>query len=98
MVDPSLHPLLYPLLTSSSDESRASSALSVLSSAGALSGVMEPLDISGLGQALEALKGYYYLFVCFLSFTEWHVWISTLIDVYIYMYTYEIKERADFDL
>ncbi|KAG7222224.1 hypothetical protein INR49_016638, partial [Caranx melampygus] len=41
---------------SSSDESRASSALSVLSSAGALSGVVEPLDMSVLGQALEALK------------------------------------------
>ncbi|KAG7233845.1 hypothetical protein INR49_006522, partial [Caranx melampygus] len=42
--------------SSSSDESRASSALSVLSSAGALSGVVEPLDMSVLGQALEALK------------------------------------------
>ncbi|XP_070785279.1 leucine-rich repeat and guanylate kinase domain-containing protein [Enoplosus armatus] len=41
----------------SSDESRASSALSVPSSAGALSGLVEPLDISVLGHALEMLKG-----------------------------------------
>ncbi|KAM9334647.1 leucine-rich repeat and guanylate kinase domain-containing protein [Symphorus nematophorus] len=41
---------------SSSDESRASSALSVPSSAGALSGFVEPLDISVLGHALESLK------------------------------------------
>ncbi|XP_041820380.1 leucine-rich repeat and guanylate kinase domain-containing protein [Chelmon rostratus] len=42
---------------SSSDESRASSALSVPSSAGALSGLVEPLDMSVLGHALETLKG-----------------------------------------
>ncbi|XP_070848331.1 leucine-rich repeat and guanylate kinase domain-containing protein isoform X2 [Chaetodon trifascialis] len=42
---------------SSSDESRASSALSVPSSAGALSGLVEPLDISVLGHTLETLKG-----------------------------------------
>ncbi|XP_051247919.1 leucine-rich repeat and guanylate kinase domain-containing protein isoform X2 [Dicentrarchus labrax] len=41
---------------SSSDESRASSALSVPSSAGALSGLVEPLDISALGHTLETLK------------------------------------------
>ncbi|XP_034529732.1 leucine-rich repeat and guanylate kinase domain-containing protein isoform X3 [Notolabrus celidotus] len=43
--------------SSSSEESRASSALSVPSSAGALSGIVEPLDISVLGQALETPKG-----------------------------------------
>ncbi|XP_074554448.1 leucine-rich repeat and guanylate kinase domain-containing protein isoform X2 [Halichoeres trimaculatus] len=42
---------------SSSDESRASSALSVPSSAGALSGLVEPLDISVLSKALETPKG-----------------------------------------
>ncbi|XP_044042608.1 leucine-rich repeat and guanylate kinase domain-containing protein isoform X2 [Siniperca chuatsi] len=42
---------------SSSDESRASSALSGPSSAGALSGLVEPLDISVPGHALETLKG-----------------------------------------
>ncbi|KAM7378260.1 hypothetical protein PAMA_013248 [Pampus argenteus] len=41
---------------SSSDESHVSSVLSVPSSAGALSGVVEPLDISVLGQTLETLK------------------------------------------
>ncbi|XP_045928521.1 leucine-rich repeat and guanylate kinase domain-containing protein isoform X3 [Micropterus dolomieu] len=41
---------------SSSNESRASSALSVPSSAGAFSGLAEPLDISVLGHALETLK------------------------------------------
>ncbi|XP_030006189.1 leucine-rich repeat and guanylate kinase domain-containing protein [Sphaeramia orbicularis] len=41
---------------SSSVESCASSALSVASSAGALSGFVEPLDISALGQTLEAEK------------------------------------------
>ncbi|TMS02727.1 hypothetical protein E3U43_020707, partial [Larimichthys crocea] len=39
---------------SSTDESRASSALSVPSSARALSGLVEPLDISVLGHALES--------------------------------------------
>ncbi|XP_065807663.1 leucine-rich repeat and guanylate kinase domain-containing protein isoform X1 [Labrus bergylta] len=43
--------------SSSWDESRASSALSVPSSAGALSNLVEPLDISVLGQALETPKG-----------------------------------------
>ncbi|XP_076578508.1 leucine-rich repeat and guanylate kinase domain-containing protein [Chaetodon auriga] len=42
--------------SSSSDESRASSALSMPSSAGALSGLVEPLDISVLGHTLETLK------------------------------------------
>ncbi|CAJ1054851.1 leucine-rich repeat and guanylate kinase domain-containing protein isoform X2 [Xyrichtys novacula] len=42
---------------SSSDESRASSGLSVSSSAGALSGLVEPLDISVLDQTLETSKG-----------------------------------------
>ncbi|XP_023284961.1 leucine-rich repeat and guanylate kinase domain-containing protein [Seriola lalandi dorsalis] len=42
--------------SSSSDESCASSALSVPSSAGALSSLVEPLDISLLGHTLETLK------------------------------------------
>nr|XP_046235380.1 leucine-rich repeat and guanylate kinase domain-containing protein isoform X3 [Scatophagus argus] len=42
---------------SSSDESRGSSALSVPSSAGALSGLVETLDLSGLGPALESFRG-----------------------------------------
>uniref|UniRef100_UPI0037E8C090 leucine-rich repeat and guanylate kinase domain-containing protein n=1 Tax=Semicossyphus pulcher TaxID=241346 RepID=UPI0037E8C090 len=42
---------------SSSDESRASSALSVPSSAGALSALVEPQDISVLGRTLETPKG-----------------------------------------
>lgn len=62
--------LSYPPFTSSSDESCASSALSVPSSAGALSGLVETLDISGLGKTSETPKGYYHLFVCFLSFME----------------------------
>ncbi|XP_050933496.1 leucine-rich repeat and guanylate kinase domain-containing protein isoform X2 [Lates calcarifer] len=41
---------------SSSDESCASSALSVPSSAGALSGLVETLDISGLGKTSETPK------------------------------------------
>ncbi|XP_008299546.1 leucine-rich repeat and guanylate kinase domain-containing protein [Stegastes partitus] len=41
---------------SSSDESRASSALSVPSSAGALSGFVEPLDTSVLGHTVETAK------------------------------------------
>ncbi|KAM7367131.1 hypothetical protein PAMP_015055 [Pampus punctatissimus] len=41
---------------SSSDESHVSSVLSVPSSAGALSGLVEPLDMSVLGQTLETLK------------------------------------------
>ncbi|XP_068577535.1 leucine-rich repeat and guanylate kinase domain-containing protein isoform X2 [Cebidichthys violaceus] len=42
---------------SSSDESRASSALTVPSSAGGFSGSVQPLDTSVLGHTLEALKG-----------------------------------------
>lgn len=49
----------FPPFTSSSDESHASSALSVPSSAGALAGLMEPLDSSVVGHTLETLKGYY---------------------------------------
>ncbi|XP_033470990.2 leucine-rich repeat and guanylate kinase domain-containing protein [Epinephelus lanceolatus] len=41
---------------SSSDVSRASSALTVPSSAGGLSGSVEPLDVSVLGHTLEPLK------------------------------------------
>ncbi|KAM8740600.1 leucine-rich repeat and guanylate kinase domain-containing protein isoform 3-T3 [Acanthopagrus schlegelii] len=40
----------------SPDMSRASSALSVPSSAGALSGLLEPQDVSALGQALETYE------------------------------------------
>ncbi|TKS90841.1 Leucine-rich repeat and guanylate kinase domain-containing protein [Collichthys lucidus] len=46
-------PGVYSQLFKSTDESRASSALSVPSSARALSGLVEPLDISVLGHALE---------------------------------------------
>ncbi|XP_068442299.1 leucine-rich repeat and guanylate kinase domain-containing protein isoform X2 [Clinocottus analis] len=42
---------------SSSDESRASSALTVPSSAGGFSGSVQPLDMSVLGHTLETLKG-----------------------------------------
>lgn len=55
----------FPHFTSSPDESRSGSALSVPSSAGALSGIAEPLDISVLGRALEALRGYYCFLLCF---------------------------------
>ncbi|XP_075967421.1 leucine-rich repeat and guanylate kinase domain-containing protein [Anarhichas minor] len=41
---------------SSSDESRASSALTVPSSAGGFSSLVQPLDMSVLGHTLEALK------------------------------------------
>ncbi|XP_074481637.1 leucine-rich repeat and guanylate kinase domain-containing protein isoform X2 [Sebastes fasciatus] len=41
----------------SSDESRASSALTVPGSAGGLSGSVQPLDLSVLGHTLETLKG-----------------------------------------
>ncbi|XP_035466252.2 leucine-rich repeat and guanylate kinase domain-containing protein isoform X2 [Scophthalmus maximus] len=41
---------------SSLDESRVSSALSVPKSAGAMTGLVEPLDISVLGHALETLE------------------------------------------
>ncbi|XP_070710191.1 leucine-rich repeat and guanylate kinase domain-containing protein [Pempheris klunzingeri] len=43
--------------SSNLDETRAGSALSVPSSAGALSGLVEPLDISVLGHTLDTLKG-----------------------------------------
>ncbi|KAM3588195.1 uncharacterized protein V6R79_023856 [Siganus canaliculatus] len=42
---------------SSPDESRASSSLSVPSSAGALSSLVEPLDVSASGHALDSRKG-----------------------------------------
>ena len=58
--------LSFTPFTSNSDESRASSALTVPSSATGLSGSVEPLDMSVQGHTLEALKGYY-CFFCFLS-------------------------------
>lgn len=72
-----LFPCLYrplpssSLFASSSDESRASSTLSVPSSPGALSGPVEPLDISVTGAALETPKGYY----CFLFITSMLLYI-----------------------
>lgn len=49
--------MLQYIFSSSSVESRASSALSLPSSAGVLSGSVEPLDVTVLGHALESLKG-----------------------------------------
>lgn len=65
--------LSLPPFTYSTDESRASSALSVPSSARALSGLVEPQDISVLGHALES--GYYCLY-----------FFSTLCHFYVVMH------------
>lgn len=60
--------MLQYISSSSSVVSRASSALSFPSSAGVLSGSVEPLDVTVLGHALESLKGC--LKVIVASFTE----------------------------
>lgn len=49
--------MLQYISSSSSVESRASSALSLPTSVGVLSGSVEPLDVTVLGHALESLKG-----------------------------------------
>nr|XP_020455079.1 leucine-rich repeat and guanylate kinase domain-containing protein isoform X3 [Monopterus albus] len=67
--DPGTH---FSRHSSSSDESRASSALSVPSSAGALSGLVDPLDASVLGHTLGTLKAMFLLHKLFPSSTTWH--------------------------